>query len=320
MTSNSSTVTLRWPLQSPPQLPGRPPAARRAAGMHSAPASSSGPDHDAMQFENRDWAAHAQLPTTVRRQCGNRQMCRATAAAESAGGLVVGCARCPTLPSSRSRPVEAFDEKQFYLDEFRGHTLVFSIPVSELGSDTDYECLAAMVRELLTNDTRVIVLVGAPDHTRSEQVLRRLQRRLGPLIFRDETIPLFPQRRARARGVHRGSARCLRDAGVRVGVAQRRVGDVAPRTAVCRRHRRCGRGRDESDRAAGGHPAARPQVDPRASRRRHLRQRRQAAVVHGRDHARPRCWPRVRRNGLAWRSAGRRSKRCAPPCWAASPR
>lgn len=101
--------------------------------------------------------------------------------------------------AERSQPaVEAFDEKQFYLDEFRGHTLLFSIPVTELASDPDYECLAAMVRELLTNDTRVIVLVGAPDRARSEQVLRRLQRRLGPLIFRDETIPLFPERRARA--------------------------------------------------------------------------------------------------------------------------
>ena len=104
------------------------------------------------------------------------------------------------MPNVAERPqpaAEAFDEKQFYLDEFRGRTLLFSIPVSELERDADYERLAAMVRELLINDTRVIVLIGAPDHTRSEQVPRRLQRRLGPLIFREETIPLFPQRRAR---------------------------------------------------------------------------------------------------------------------------
>ena len=105
----------------------------------------------------------------------------------------------PNVAEQPQPAVEALDEKQFYLDEFRGRTLLFSIPVSELGSDSDYECLAGMVRELLTNDTRVIVMVGAPDHTRSDQVLRRLQRRLGQLIFRDETIPLFPQRRARSR-------------------------------------------------------------------------------------------------------------------------
>jgi len=101
--------------------------------------------------------------------------------------------------AERPRPpaLEAFDEKQFYLDEFRGHTLLFSIPVTELASDADYECVAAMGRDLLTNDTRVILLIGAPDHARSEQVLRRLQRRLGALIFRDETLGLFPERRAR---------------------------------------------------------------------------------------------------------------------------
>ena len=93
--------------------------------------------------------------------------------------------------------VEVFDEKQFYLDEFRGRTLLFSVPVEELKQEDDYEQLAAIVRELLTNDTRVLVFVGTPDADRGEQVLRRLQRRLGPLIFRDETIPLFPQRRAR---------------------------------------------------------------------------------------------------------------------------
>jgi amino-acid N-acetyltransferase len=93
--------------------------------------------------------------------------------------------------------VETFDEKQFYLDEFRGRTLLFSVPVEELKQDDDYERLAAIVRELLTNDTRVLVLVGMPEPDRGEQVLRRLQRRLGPLIFRDETLPLFPQRRVR---------------------------------------------------------------------------------------------------------------------------
>lgn len=103
------------------------------------------------------------------------------------------------IPAEKPLPiVETFDEKQFYLDEFRGHTLLFCIPVEELTDDDEYERLAAMVRALLTNDTRVLVLVGVPDKSRGEQVLRRLQRRLGPLIFREETIPLFPQRRTRS--------------------------------------------------------------------------------------------------------------------------
>ncbi len=101
-------------------------------------------------------------------------------------------------PTERPLPiVETFDEKQFYLDEFRGHTLLFLIPAEELTRDEDYERLAAVTRALLTNDTRVLLLVNSPDSARGEQILRRLQRRLGPLIFRDETMPLFPQRGAR---------------------------------------------------------------------------------------------------------------------------
>src|SRR5262249_13342632 len=64
--------------------------------------------------------------------------------------------------------------------------------------ETDYESLGAVPSRLLTNDTRVLVLVGVPDASRSDQILRRLQRRLSPLIFRDETAPLFAQRGARA--------------------------------------------------------------------------------------------------------------------------
>ena len=102
-------------------------------------------------------------------------------------------------PAERHLPiVEAFDEKQFYLDEFRGHTLLFAIAAEELAREADYEQLAAVTRALLTNDTRVLLLVSCADSGRGEQMLRRLQRRFGPLVFRDETIPLFPQRGARA--------------------------------------------------------------------------------------------------------------------------
>lgn len=102
-------------------------------------------------------------------------------------------------PAEKTLPIiESFDEKQFYLDEFRGHTLVFSLALEELSRDEDYERLAGIARELLTNNTRVLILVPTPDSGRGEQVLRRLQRRLGPLIFSDDTIPLFADRRSRA--------------------------------------------------------------------------------------------------------------------------
>ena len=104
-----------------------------------------------------------------------------------------------SIPAEKPLPIfEFFDEKQFYLDEFRGHSLLFSVQLEELARYEDYERLAGIVHELLTNGTRVLVLVGAPDSGRGEQVLRRLQRRLGSLIFSDQTLPLFALRRPRS--------------------------------------------------------------------------------------------------------------------------
>jgi N-acetylglutamate synthase-like GNAT family acetyltransferase len=110
------------------------------------------------------------------------------------------CGTVPPMASPATRPlpiIEAFDEKQFYLDEFRGHTLLFAIPAEELVGESNYEQLAAATRALLTNDTRVLIVVSCADGERGDQILRRLQRRLAPLVFRDETMPLFPQRGAR---------------------------------------------------------------------------------------------------------------------------
>jgi N-acetylglutamate synthase-like GNAT family acetyltransferase len=92
--------------------------------------------------------------------------------------------------------VEAFDEQQFYLDEFRGHTLLFSIPIEELGQEGNYERLAATARALLRNDTRVLLLISVPDVSRGKPVRRQLQRRLDALLRRDETTRA--QRRGRS--------------------------------------------------------------------------------------------------------------------------
>ncbi|HUI24657.1 MAG TPA: GNAT family N-acetyltransferase [Candidatus Kryptonia bacterium] len=86
-----------------------------------------------------------------------------------------------------------FSEKEFYLDEFRGRTLVFALPLSEFAREEQYDALGAMTRELLTNDTRVLLLFGGTGRLSGDQLLRRLQRRLGPRLFRDEILPLFPQ-------------------------------------------------------------------------------------------------------------------------------
>ncbi|HTO59446.1 MAG TPA: hypothetical protein VMJ74_16715, partial [Pseudomonadales bacterium] len=85
-----------------------------------------------------------------------------------------------------------FSEKEFYLDEFRGRTLVFALPLSEFARDEHYDALGATVRELLTNDTRVLLLFGGAGRLSGEQLLRRLQRQLGPRLFREDVLPLFP--------------------------------------------------------------------------------------------------------------------------------
>jgi amino-acid N-acetyltransferase len=84
-----------------------------------------------------------------------------------------------------------FSEKEFYLDEFRGRTLVIALPLRECAGDEAFDALAATTRELLRNDTRVLLIFGGTGRLSGDQLLRRLQRRLGPLVFREETLPLF---------------------------------------------------------------------------------------------------------------------------------
>ena len=92
-----------------------------------------------------------------------------------------------------------FSEKEFYLDEFRGRTLVFALPLREFTRDKHYAALGLMVRELLRNDTRVLLLFGGTGRLSGEQLVRRLQRRLGPLLFREDTRALFRRKRGQQR-------------------------------------------------------------------------------------------------------------------------
>ncbi len=86
--------------------------------------------------------------------------------------------------------IAAFDEKQFYLDEFRNRTLALSVSVAELVHESNYAQLAAVVRELLVNGSRLLVLLGVPDPQGAEHVLRRVQRRLGSLVAPPRARPL----------------------------------------------------------------------------------------------------------------------------------
>ncbi len=56
------------------------------------------------------------------------------------------------------RAAAVFDEKEFYLDEFRGRTLLFA--VHHDGGPDELRVVGEVTRDLLGNDTRVIVVLG----------------------------------------------------------------------------------------------------------------------------------------------------------------
>jgi amino-acid N-acetyltransferase len=100
----------------------------------------------------------------------------------------------PALP----RSVEPFGEKQFYLDEFRGRTLLFALSAADIAEDSDLQSLATLVGELIRNDTRVVVLVGAAPVQTADRVRRYLQRRFGALVFREDFETRFSRRGLRS--------------------------------------------------------------------------------------------------------------------------
>jgi N-acetylglutamate synthase-like GNAT family acetyltransferase len=77
---------------------------------------------------------------------------------------------------ARRQSAVEFSEKEFYLDEFRGRTLLFAVhhdaPVEELRE------LGTVARDLLANDTRVLVLLGG-NAAHGRAALGVLERALG---------------------------------------------------------------------------------------------------------------------------------------------
>jgi len=87
----------------------------------------------------------------------------------------------------RRRDAVVFSEKEFYLDEFRGRTLLFA--VHHDGAAERLRELGAVARDLLLNDTRVLMLLaGVAGHGRA--ALRALERVLTTLA--PETQPTLP--------------------------------------------------------------------------------------------------------------------------------
>lgn len=93
--------------------------------------------------------------------------------------------------SARMRLVEGFDERQFYLEEFRGHTLVLAVAARDLHDAACERELAALARTLITNSTQLILLIEVDSHDDVAAVRQTTRRRLRRSILQGDALPLF---------------------------------------------------------------------------------------------------------------------------------
>lgn len=93
-------------------------------------------------------------------------------------------------------PAGEFGEKEFYLDEFHAHTLCFAVGLYDCERPGGFVMLGRVLRELMANETRAIVLVGVP-HGEARAALGLVRRRLQRLVLTKETARRFPAVRGR---------------------------------------------------------------------------------------------------------------------------
>ena len=75
-------------------------------------------------------------------------------------------------------PASSFAEKDFYLDEFRGRSLLFALRAGDLGSAEDLDVAVEVFRTLLENDTRVVVLIETSFSQEERRLIKALCDRL----------------------------------------------------------------------------------------------------------------------------------------------
>lgn len=98
---------------------------------------------------------------------------------------------------SASVPPEEFSEKEFYLDEFHSHTLCVAAMLRDCDRPGGFESLGRVLRELIANETRVIVLLGVPAGRDIAAEVRRVRRRLQRWVLAEESARRFPLVRGR---------------------------------------------------------------------------------------------------------------------------
>lgn len=110
---------------------------------------------------------------------------------------MVQSASVTTRAQSASVPPEEFGEKEFYLDEFHAHTLCIATMLHDCERSGGFESLGRVLRELIANETRAIVLLGVPAGRDIPSELRRVRRRLQRWVLGEEAARRFPLVRGR---------------------------------------------------------------------------------------------------------------------------
>ena len=102
-----------------------------------------------------------------------------------------------TRAQSATVPPEEFGEKEFYLDEFHSHTLCVAGSLADCERPGGFESLGRVLRELIANETRVIVLLGVDARRDLPSELRRVRRRLQRWVLGEDAARRFPLVRGR---------------------------------------------------------------------------------------------------------------------------
>jgi amino-acid N-acetyltransferase len=103
----------------------------------------------------------------------------------------------PPRVQSAAVPADEFGEKEFYLDEFHSHTLCFAAPLEDCERPGGFEALGGVLRELIANETRAIVLLGVPARRDRATALRGVRRRLQRRVLAEDAARRFPLVRGR---------------------------------------------------------------------------------------------------------------------------
>src|SRR5262245_42129854 len=68
----------------------------------------------------------------------------------------------------------SFAEKDFYLDEFRGKSLLFALGATDLGSEAERDAAGEVFRTLLLNDIKVLLLIETADSAIEQHLVKVL--------------------------------------------------------------------------------------------------------------------------------------------------